>query len=108
MPICRWTKSSPLRRPTATGCAARKLNSGGGRNGSVATCWRWLRRPRETGLQRVWDGPIPAAARTTSVIVLKSWGEWTKYGDANRIRKWLHHAAQKAEKTARANEGSAG
>jgi D-alanyl-D-alanine endopeptidase (penicillin-binding protein 7) len=48
------------------------------------------------------------ADRTIIVILLNSWGEWTKYGDANRIRKWLDHAAQKAEKTARANEGSAG
>jgi D-alanyl-D-alanine endopeptidase (penicillin-binding protein 7) len=41
------------------------------------------------------------ADRPVNVVLLNSWGEFSKYGDANRIRKWLDHAARKAEKTAR-------
>jgi D-alanyl-D-alanine endopeptidase (penicillin-binding protein 7) len=39
--------------------------------------------------------------RPVIVVLLNSWGELSKYGDANRIRKWLDHADQKAQKTAR-------
>ncbi|MBI3609864.1 MAG: serine hydrolase [Nitrospirae bacterium] len=48
------------------------------------------------------------ADRPIIVVLLNSWGEWSKYGDANRIRKWLDHADQKAQKTAQAAEKSAG
>jgi D-alanyl-D-alanine endopeptidase (penicillin-binding protein 7) len=40
------------------------------------------------------------ADRPVIVVLLNSWGELSKYGDANRIRKWLDHADQKALETA--------
>ena len=40
------------------------------------------------------------ADRPVIVVLLNSWGEWSKYGDANRIRKWFDHAVQKARETA--------
>jgi len=48
------------------------------------------------------------ADRPIIVILLNSWGEFSKYGDANRIRKWLDHADKKAREAARAAEESAG
>lgn len=48
------------------------------------------------------------AGRPVIVVLLNAWGEWSKYGDANRIRKWLDHADQKARETAHAAEASAG
>ncbi len=48
------------------------------------------------------------ADRTVVVVLLNSWGELTKYGDANRIRKWLDQADRKAREAARAAEESAG
>jgi D-alanyl-D-alanine endopeptidase (penicillin-binding protein 7) len=48
------------------------------------------------------------ADRPVIVVLLNSWGELTKYGDANRIRKWLDTAGQKAMETARAAKESAG
>ncbi len=48
------------------------------------------------------------ADRPVIVVLLNSWGEWSKYGDANRIRKWLDHAVQKARETADASGESAG
>ncbi len=39
------------------------------------------------------------ADRPVIVILLNSWGQWSKYGDANRIRKWLDRADQKARET---------
>ena len=48
------------------------------------------------------------ADRPVTVVLLNSWGEWSKYGDANRIRKWLDHADQKARETAQAAGKSAG
>lgn len=47
------------------------------------------------------------ADRPVIVVLLNSWGEWSKYGDANRIRKWLDYADQKAQKMAHAAEESA-
>ena len=47
------------------------------------------------------------ADRTVVVVLLNSWGELTKYGDANRIRKWLDHADRKAREAARAAKESA-
>ena len=46
------------------------------------------------------------ADRQVIVVLLNSWGEWSKYGDANRIRKWLDNAVQKARKTEHAAEKS--
>jgi D-alanyl-D-alanine endopeptidase (penicillin-binding protein 7) len=40
------------------------------------------------------------ADRPVTLVLLNSWGELTKYGDANRIRKWLDHADQKARAAA--------
>jgi D-alanyl-D-alanine endopeptidase (penicillin-binding protein 7) len=40
------------------------------------------------------------ADRPVIVVLLNSWGEWSKYGDANRIRKWIDRAVQKARETA--------
>ncbi|MCI0525864.1 MAG: hypothetical protein L0Y56_00220, partial [Nitrospira sp.] len=48
------------------------------------------------------------ADRPVIVVLLNSWGELSKYGDANRIRKWLDRADQKAREMARATEESAG
>lgn len=36
------------------------------------------------------------ADRPVIVVLLNSWGTQSKYGDSNRIRKWLDRAAQKA------------
>lgn len=47
------------------------------------------------------------ADRPVIVVLLNSWGELTKYGDANRIRQWLDHADQKARETAHADRISA-
>jgi D-alanyl-D-alanine endopeptidase (penicillin-binding protein 7) len=41
------------------------------------------------------------ADRPVTLVLLNSWGELTKYGDANRIRKWLDQADQKARDAAR-------
>jgi D-alanyl-D-alanine endopeptidase (penicillin-binding protein 7) len=41
------------------------------------------------------------AERPVTVVLLNSWGELTKYGDANRIRQWLDRADQKARAAAR-------
>ncbi|HET6466206.1 MAG TPA: serine hydrolase [Nitrospiria bacterium] len=46
------------------------------------------------------------ADRPVIVVLLNSWGELTKYGDANRIRQWLDRADQKARETARADRES--
>lgn len=46
------------------------------------------------------------ADRPVIVVLLNSWGELTKYGDANRIRKWLDRADQKARETAQADRDS--
>jgi serine-type D-Ala-D-Ala endopeptidase (penicillin-binding protein 7) len=48
------------------------------------------------------------AERPVIVVLLNSWGELSKYGDANRIRKWLDHAVQKAREMTRGAEESAG
>jgi D-alanyl-D-alanine endopeptidase (penicillin-binding protein 7) len=48
------------------------------------------------------------ADRPVVVVLLNSWGELTKYGDANRIRRWLDLAGRKARETARAAEASEG
>ncbi len=45
--------------------------------------------------------------RPVTVVLLNSWGELSKYGDANRIRKWLDHAGQKARETVRVSEQTA-
>jgi serine-type D-Ala-D-Ala endopeptidase (penicillin-binding protein 7) len=39
------------------------------------------------------------ADRPVIVVLLNSWGELTKYGDANRIRKWFNRAEKKAQET---------
>ena len=46
------------------------------------------------------------AARPVIVVLLNSWGELTKYGDANRIRNWLDRAGPKARETSHAAEKS--
>jgi D-alanyl-D-alanine endopeptidase (penicillin-binding protein 7) len=48
------------------------------------------------------------ADRPVILVLLNSWGELSKYGDANRIRRWLDHADKKARETARASEASEG
>ncbi len=45
---------------------------------------------------------VVLADRTLSIVLLNSWGKLSKYGDANRIRKWLTRADQKARKAAEA------
>ncbi|MBI3811114.1 MAG: serine hydrolase [Nitrospirae bacterium] len=45
--------------------------------------------------------------RPVTVVLLNSWGELSKYGDANRIRKWLDRAGQKARETVRVSEQTA-
>jgi D-alanyl-D-alanine endopeptidase (penicillin-binding protein 7) len=47
------------------------------------------------------------AGRPVTVVLLNSWGELTKYGDANRIRKWIARADQKARTAARELQASA-
>ncbi len=42
--------------------------------------------------------------RTLTIVLLNSWGKLSKYGDANRIRKWLHRADQQAKKAAKASK----
>lgn len=39
------------------------------------------------------------AGRPLTMVLLNSWGKLSKYGDANRIRKWLNRADRKARKT---------
>ncbi|MEK6683374.1 MAG: serine hydrolase [Nitrospirota bacterium] len=48
------------------------------------------------------------ADRPVIVVLLNSWGELSKYGDANRIRTWLDHADPKARRATRAAKESAG
>ena len=48
------------------------------------------------------------AARPVTVVLLNSWGTLSKFGDANRIRKWLDHAEQHARQSMRAAGQSAG
>jgi len=45
---------------------------------------------------------VEMADRTLTIVLLNSWGKLSKYGDANRIRKWLARADQKAQKAAKA------
>jgi len=45
--------------------------------------------------------------RPVTVVLLNSWGELSKYGDANRIRKWLVQAGQKARQTVRVSKQTA-
>jgi len=47
------------------------------------------------------------ADRPVIFVLLNSWGKWSKYGDANRIRKWLDRADQKAGETIHTAEESA-
>jgi D-alanyl-D-alanine endopeptidase (penicillin-binding protein 7) len=47
------------------------------------------------------------ADRPVTLVLLNSWGELTKYGDANRIRKWLDRADQKARNAERDLQASA-
>lgn len=44
---------------------------------------------------------VEMADRTLTIILLNSWGKLSKYGDANRIRRWLTQADQKAKKAAK-------
>jgi D-alanyl-D-alanine endopeptidase (penicillin-binding protein 7) len=46
------------------------------------------------------------AERPVTLVLLNSWGELTKYGDANRIRKWIDRADQKARNAAREQQAS--
>ncbi len=48
------------------------------------------------------------ADRPVYVVLLNSWGELSKYGDAHRIRKWIDHADHQAQEAARAAEKIAG
>jgi serine-type D-Ala-D-Ala endopeptidase (penicillin-binding protein 7) len=47
------------------------------------------------------------ADRPVTLVLLNSWGTLTKYGDANRIRKWLRRADQKARQAAQLESLSA-
>lgn len=47
------------------------------------------------------------AERPVTLVLLNSWGDLTKYGDANRIRKWIDRADQKARLAAREQQASA-
>lgn len=48
------------------------------------------------------------AERPVTVVLLNSWGELSKYGDANRIRKWLDQAKRNAPETGPVAEESTG
>lgn len=37
-------------------------------------------------------------ARPVIIVLLESWGKWSKYGDSNRIRKWLVNTELRLEK----------
>ena len=37
--------------------------------------------------------------RPTAIVLLNSWGKLSKFGDSNRIRRWLQNAEKRAEKT---------
>jgi D-alanyl-D-alanine endopeptidase (penicillin-binding protein 7) len=43
------------------------------------------------------------ADRPIMMVLLNSWGTLSKYGDANRIRKWLRRADKKARQSAQAD-----
>ncbi len=47
------------------------------------------------------------ADRPVVMVLLNSWGYLSKFGDANRIRKWLDNANRKAQETERRIEKSA-
>jgi D-alanyl-D-alanine endopeptidase (penicillin-binding protein 7) len=36
---------------------------------------------------------VRMASRELTVVLLDSWGKYSRIGDANRIRKWLETAA---------------
>jgi len=36
---------------------------------------------------------VRMASRDMVVVLLDSWGKYSRIGDANRIRKWLEHTA---------------
>lgn len=40
------------------------------------------------------------AGRPVIMVLLNSWGKLSKFGDSNRVRKWLNRADQKAKKAA--------
>ncbi len=44
------------------------------------------------------------SGRPVIMVLLNSWGRLSKFGDSNRIRKWLNRADQKAQKAARAEK----
>ncbi len=46
------------------------------------------------------------ADRPVTLVLLNSWGELTKYGDANRIRKWLDRADRQARNASRELQAS--
>jgi D-alanyl-D-alanine endopeptidase (penicillin-binding protein 7) len=48
------------------------------------------------------------AERPIVIVLLNSWGELSKYGDANRIRNWLERAYEKAQERERVLETSEG
>jgi serine-type D-Ala-D-Ala endopeptidase (penicillin-binding protein 7) len=48
------------------------------------------------------------ADRPVIVVLLNSWGELTKYGDANRIRKWFNRAEKKAQEASHASDDATG
>ncbi len=50
---------------------------------------------------------VQLAERPVTVVLLNSWGELTKYGDANRIRRWLDHADRQAQTATRTADASA-
>ncbi|MDX1810359.1 MAG: D-alanyl-D-alanine endopeptidase [Gammaproteobacteria bacterium] len=37
--------------------------------------------------------------RPTAIVLLNSWGKLSKFGDSNRIKRWLQSAEKRAEKT---------
>ncbi|MEW5771598.1 MAG: serine hydrolase [Pseudomonadota bacterium] len=41
------------------------------------------------------------ADRPVIIVLLDSWGKWSRFGDANRIRKWLEQGGHLASKTGR-------
>jgi serine-type D-Ala-D-Ala endopeptidase (penicillin-binding protein 7) len=48
------------------------------------------------------------ADRPVIVVLLNSWGELTKYGDANRIRKWFDRAEKKAQEAPHPSDEATG
>lgn len=51
---------------------------------------------------------VHIAGRPVIVVLLNSWGKLTKYGDSNRIKKWLERAEKKSRAAAKTENGTLG